>query len=271
MTIDAETKTDGQNVLVNYLTLPIPDGLCQVTYIWIDGSGETLRCKTMTVDRVPQSPSDLSIWNFDGSSTGQSSGHNSDLYLKPVGLFKDPFRRGDNKLCLCEVLTPDMKPHPTNLRDDSLKIMQMVEAHKPWFGIEQEYTLLEVDGRPLSWPRIGQPKPQGPYYCAVGADRIFGRQIVEAHYRACLFAGVKICGTNAEVMPSQFEFQIGPCEGISAADQLWVARFILHRVAEDFGVCVTLDPKPVSGEWNGCGAHTNYSTLAMRQTNSGYA
>ena len=80
----------------------------------------------------------------------------------------------------------------------------------------------------------------------MGANKVYGRDIVEAHYRACLYAGVNISGTNAEVMPAQWEFQVGPCEGITMGDDLWVARFLLHRVAEEFGVIVTMDPKPMS-------------------------
>jgi len=119
--------------------------------------------------------------------------------------------------------------------------------------------------RPLGWPTNGFPAPQGPYYCSVGAGKAFGRAVVEAHYKACLYSGIEICGINGEVMPSQWEFQIGPCEGIDAADQLWLSRYILNRVAEDFGVAISLEPKPVAGDWNGTGCHTNFSTASMRK------
>lgn len=84
-------------------------------------------------------------------------------------------------------------------------------------------------------------------YCGVGADKVIARDVVDAHYRACLYAGVKICGTNSEVMPAQWEFQVGPCVGVAAGDDLWMARFLLHRIAEDFGIIATLDPKPMTG------------------------
>ncbi|CAL8092905.1 unnamed protein product [Calicophoron daubneyi] len=255
---------DPKAILASYYRLPQPADTVQVMYIWIDGSGEGLRCKTMTVDKVPKSAEDCRIWNFDGSSTGQAEGSNSDVYLKPCALFNDPFRGGNNKLLLCETFTYDMKPHASNYRRCCAEVMELAKDHKPWFGIEQEYALMDVDGHPLHWPKYGFPAPQGPYYCSVGVKNALGREIPEAHYRACLYAGVKIAGTNAEVMPSQWEFQVGPCEGISAGDHLWMARFILNRVAEDFGAVVSLDPKPVPGDWNGSGAHTNFSTLAMR-------
>merc|ERR1711884_721472 len=236
----------------------------QCMYIWIDGSGEGIRAKTKTVDFAPKLPSELPIWNFDGSSTGQAEGSNSDVYLHPVALYRDPFRLGDNKLVMCETYKHNKLPAETNNRKACNEVMQKAKDQHPWFGIEQEYTLLGQDGHPFGWPKNGFPGPQGPYYCAVGAGNVYGRDIVEAHYKACLYAGIRISGTNAEVMPSQWEFQVGPTEGIDMGDDLWVARYILQRVGEDFGVLVTFDPKPMVGDWNGAGAHTNFSTEPMR-------
>uniref|UniRef100_A0A804NVU9 glutamine synthetase n=1 Tax=Zea mays TaxID=4577 RepID=A0A804NVU9_MAIZE len=134
------------------------------------------------------------------------------------------------------------------------------------YGIEQEYTLLQKDTNwPLGWPIGGFPGPQGPYYCGIGAEKSFGRDIVDAHYKACLYAGINISGINGEVMPGQWEFQVGPSVGISSGDQVWVARYILERITEIAGVVVTFDPKPIPGDWNGAGAHTNYSTESMRK------
>ncbi|XP_064482347.1 glutamine synthetase 2 cytoplasmic-like [Ornithodoros turicata] len=262
----APRPTSNKSTLGWYLDLPQPENAVQCTYVWIDGTGEGLRCKTQTRNKEPKRLQDLPIWNFDGSSTGQASGNDSDVYIRPVAIFKDPFLRGPNKLIMCDTLRSDMSPHETNHRASCLEAMEKCKDQKPWFGIEQEYTLLDIDGRPYRWPKNGFPAPQGPYYCAVGADRIYGRDVVEAHYRASLYAGIQVSGTNAEVMPAQWEFQVGPCEGISIGDELWMARYILHRVAEDYGIDVTFDPKPVAGDWNGAGAHTNFSTQAMRES-----
>ncbi|TNN41870.1 Glutamine synthetase [Liparis tanakae] len=247
-----------------YMSLP-QGGKSQVTYIWIDGTGEGLRNKTRTLDTEPSSLDDIPEWNFDGSSTYQSEGSNSDMYLSPVRMFRDPFSLDPNKLVLCEVLKYNRIPAETNHRAACNKVMEQVKEHCIWFGMEQEYTLLGIDGRPYSWPANGFPLPQGPFYCAVGADHAYGRDIVECHYKACLYAGITIYGTNAEVMPSQWEYQVGTCEGIEMGDQLWVSRFLLHRVCEDFGVVASLDPKPMKGNWNGAGCHTNVSTKLMRE------
>ncbi|XP_012259096.1 glutamine synthetase 2 cytoplasmic isoform X2 [Athalia rosae] len=256
-----------KSLLKRYMDLPQPEDKIQAKYIWIDGTGEGLRSKTRTLDFIPKDPKELPVWTYDGSSTYQAEGGNSDIYLYPVAIYRDPFRRGNNRLILCETYRPDKTPTESNKRCKANEVMEAVKDQEPWFGIEQEYTFLDFDNRPLGWPKNGFPGPQGPYYCGVGADKVIGREIVEAHYRACLYAGVNIAGTNAEVMPSQWEFQIGPCVGITAGDDLWIARFILHRIAEEYGIIATLDPKPVDGTWNGAGAHTNFSTKAMRAEN----
>lgn len=239
----------------------------QVEYIWIGGNGE-LRAKTRTLKQAVKSVKEIPAWNYDGSSTDQATGDHSEVVLKPVKIVKDPFRGGENILCLCETYDAfTMKPLPTNHRApaDEIFSAKAVKQEEPWYGIEQEYTLLHMDGkRPLGFPQYGYPAPQGPYYCSVGSNNAFGREVAEAHYRACLYAGIDISGINAEVMPGQWEFQVGPCVGIDSGDQLWLARYMLHRVAEDFGVVVSFEPKPVKGDWNGTGAHTNYSTKSMR-------
>jgi len=253
-----------KTVMDRYRNLPQGNKV-QCMYIWIDGTGEGMRSKTKTVDTEPKSVSDLPIWNYDGSSTHQAEGSNSDTYLHPVAMYPDPFRLGPNKLVLCETYKYNKQPTETNHRKLCAEVMEKAKDHKPWFGLEQEYTMLDQDGHPFGWPKNGFPGPQGPYYCGVGANRVYGRDVVEAHYRTCLYAGINISGTNAEVMPAQWEFQVGPTEGIAMGDDLWLARFLLYRVAEDFGVVISLDPKPMMGDWNGAGCHANFSTVPMRK------
>ncbi|KAI9313849.1 hypothetical protein BX666DRAFT_551405 [Dichotomocladium elegans] len=251
-------------ILSKYMSLD-QQGSIQVEYVWIDGFNQ-LRSKTKTVTKIPKSAADLPEWNYDGSSTGQAEGHDSDILIQPVAMFADPFRGGENKFVICETFNPDGTPHKTNYRHACKKIMDTHAHQHPWFGIEQEYMLINPETeKPYGWPKHGFPEAQGKYYCGIGAGKIFGRDIVEAHYRACLYAGITISGVNAEVAPGQFEFQVGPCEGIDAGDHLWAARYLLERVAEDFGIEVTIHPKPIKGDWNGAGCHTNFSTLAMRE------
>ena len=190
-------------------------------YVWIDGSGITLRSKCKTLDKKVTSLADLPEWNYDGSSTYQATTENSEVILKPVAYFRDPFRQGDNVIVLAEgFVWADGKfekliPNNTNFRHYAKQIWDAVEHEETWYGIEQEYTLLGTLTKfttwPLGWPSNGYPGPQGPYYCSVGAANCFGRIIADMHYKACLYAGVNISGTNAEVMPGQWEYQVGPC------------------------------------------------------------
>ncbi|MEY9940027.1 glutamine synthetase GlnII [Streptacidiphilus sp. MAP5-3] len=232
-------------------------------YIWIDGTEPTAELRSKT--KVLADGAELSVWGFDGSSTNQAEGHASDRVLKPVFSCPDPIRGGDNVLVLCEVWNTDGTPHETNHRARLSAVDEQFAAQESIFGIEQEYTFLTEDGRPLGFPEGGFPAPQGPYYCGVGAGKVVGREIVEKHLDACIEAGLGICGINAEVMPGQWEFQIGPLSPLVVSDHMWVARWLLHRIAEDYGVVVSLDAKPAKGDWNGAGAHTNFSTKAMRE------
>ena len=238
-------------------------------YIWIDGSKPTqkLRCKTKILPELEEvvELSELPVWGFDGSSTEQAEGHASDCALKPVNFFVDPIRGYPHVLVMTEVCDPlTMTPHSSNTRAPCVDMADKHVAEECWFGIEQEYTFF--DGiKPLGWPDNGFPAPQGGYYCGVGADEVYGREIVEDHMDACLEAGLTFSGINAEVMPGQWEFQIGPVGAPDVGDELWIARWLLYRIAEDYGVSATLDAKPIKGDWNGAGAHTNFSTKAMRE------
>ncbi|MCU1388536.1 MAG: Glutamine synthetase type eukaryotic, partial [Ilumatobacteraceae bacterium] len=237
----------------------------QAEYIWLDGTSPTplLRSKTKIMKDEATTPP---IWGFDGSSTNQAAGESSDCVLKPVFSCPDPIRGGANILVLCEVLSAsDMKPHPTNTRATLEKVYKKYAKQGMIFGLEQEYTMLKLDGTPLGFPAGGFPGPQGPYYCGVGAGRVIGREIIEEHTQACIDAGLLIEGTNAEVMPGQWEFQIGAADPLTVGDHMYVARWLLHRVAEDYDIQISFDAKPAKGDWNGAGMHTNFSTIAMRE------
>ncbi|HVA70308.1 MAG TPA: glutamine synthetase GlnII [Acidimicrobiales bacterium] len=233
----------------------------QAEYIWIDGTEPThkLRSKTKIVADGKKPP----IWGFDGSSTNQATGQHSDCVLQPVFICPDPLRGPKDQLVMCEVLNSDFTPHPTNARAHAVEVAKKYASFESMFGIEQEYTFFQ-DGRPYGWPEEGFPAPQGPYYCGVGGAKMPGRDIVEAHTLACQRAGIGIEGTNAEVMMGQWEFQVGVLNPVAIGDQLWTARWLLERIAEEFGVDVSFDAKPIKGDWNGAGAHTNFSTKQMR-------
>ena len=235
-------------------------------YIWIDGYEPTanLRSKTKILDGPVSSVEELPTWGFDGSSTLQADGEDSDCKLKPVWICQDPLRGGDNILVMNEVCNPDGSPHKSNSRAALVEIAEKFKEHDPWFGIEQEYTLM--DGKqPAGWPEEGFPeRPQGPYYCSVGNEDVAGRDMVEDHLDLCLEAGLEVSGINAEVMLGQWEYQVGPLPALEVCDQLWVARWLLERIGEEWGYWVELHPKPIKGDWNGSGAHINYSTTSMR-------
>lgn len=243
----------------------------QAEYIWLDGTKPTalLRSKTkILADDVAPTVESLPIWGFDGSSTEQATGDHSDCVLQPVFTCPDPIRGGKNILVLCEVELPeDFSPHETNTRAQLRAVYEKYADQEIIFGIEQEYTLMRPDGTPYGFPTDGtEPGPQGPYYCGVGIHRAIGRPIIEEHTQACLDAGLLIEGTNAEVMPGQWEFQIGAADPLTVSDHLWVGRWLLELIAEKYDVIVSWAAKPKDGDWNGAGAHTNFSTKAMRES-----
>ena len=239
-------------------------GMIKAEYIWVDGTEPTplMRSKTKIMEAGAKPPE----WGFDGSSTNQATGDKSDCSLVPACVVPDPLRGGDNILVMCEVYSADGTPHPTNTRDAAQKTADKYKSEVPWYGMEQEYTMFVAE-RPLGFPEGGgQPSvPQGPYYCSVGASYVMGRDIVEEHMDACIQAGLKISGINAEVMPGQWEFQIGPAGLTEVGDHMYLARYLLGRIAETYGVDISYDAKPVKGDWNGAGCHTNFSTKAMRE------
>ncbi len=256
--------------------------LSMVEYIWLDGAIPTrgLRSKARLVEvSIDPSLADFPEWSFDGSSTNQAEGNDSDCILKPACFVHDPIRGEGNYLVLAEVYEADGKtPHESNSRAQLRAVLEAGAGKQdPWFGFEQEYTLFQ-DGVPLGWPETGFPGPQGPYYCAVGSSNIFGRDIAEDHAQLCLEAGIMYYGLNAEVMPGQWEFQIGyrGAEGdqpdaMTISDHTWLGRWILERVAEEYEVTVSFDNKPIKGDWNGAGMHANVSTNDTRDKKIGRA
>ncbi len=254
-------------------------------YVWIDGFDET-RSKIKVLDRndveypYPLNKNHINIipeWNFDGSSTGQAEGKDSDVLLKPVNIFPNPFISWcESYIILCTCYNKDGTPHLTNTRIKLVDTYNKSINYKPLFGIEQEYVLQknvynEIPVlKPYKWLSMFEPGagPQGPYYCGVGGTICYGREVSLKHLEYCIKMDLKICGTNAEVMASQWEYQIGPLDPVELSDQLWISRYVLGRVTEEYDCKYTLHPKPHGhefGDWNGSGGHTNFSTEDMRK------
>ena len=235
----------------------------KLEYIWLDGSKPTqgLRSKTKVVDNFSGNVEDCPMWCFDGSSTQQAPGGSSDCLLKPVACFPDPGRSGNGYLVMTEVLNADGSAHESNGRatiDDS--------DDDFWFGFEQEYFLWDPEHNlPLGFPPGGYPAPQGPYYCSVGTKNAYGRDVIEEHLEMCLEAGLNIEGINAEVAAGQWEFQGFAKGAANAGDEMWLARYLLERTAEKYGLAINWHPKPLGPtDWNGSGMHANFSNGLMR-------
>ncbi|WP_235298380.1 glutamine synthetase beta-grasp domain-containing protein [Portibacter marinus] len=238
----------------------------KLEYIWLDGSQpmQGLRSKTKIMDSgFSGKLKDCPNWSFDGSSTQQAEGNSSDCVLKPVFICPDADRK-NAFLVMCEVLNADGTPHESNGR-----ATVQDKSDEFWFGFEQEYTIWNPEtDLPVGFPANGYPAPQGPYYCGVGTGNAVGRELVEEHLDLCLEAGLNVEGINAEVMCGQWEFQIFAKGAESAGDQIWVARYLLERTAEKYGLSINWECKPVKGDWNGSGMHANFSNSELRTANS---
>lgn len=243
-------------------------------YVWLDGNyPQQIRSKTKiiestkntTFEKWKKNPESLPVWNFDGSSTNQATTKNSELLLKPVNIFIDPFKE-DGFVVLAEVYNTDMTPHKTNKRNKMIETIKNFDD-ETMYGFEQEYIIYDRStNKPLGWPIDGFPKPQGDYYCAVGGNNVTGRQFVDEHTSLCGISELEISGINAEVALGQWEYQIGPVYAADGADQLWMSRYILHKLSEKYNYYIELDPKPYKGnDWNGSGMHVNFSTKEMRK------
>ncbi|HEY0054227.1 MAG TPA: glutamine synthetase beta-grasp domain-containing protein [Pedobacter sp.] len=238
----------------------------KLEYIWLDGYKPTqsLRSKTKIEKDFSGKLADCPMWSFDGSSTEQAPGGASDCLLKPVYICPDPQRK-EGYLVMCEVLSADGTPHESNGR-------ALIEDgdNDFWFGFEQEYFFWDIEtNKPLGFPVNGYPAPQGPYYCSVGAQNAYGRDIVEEHLDVCLEAGLNVEGINAEVAAGQWEFQIFAKGAQEAGDQIWIGRYLLERIGEKYGVSINWHCKPLGTlDWNGSGMHANFSNSLLRNAGS---
>jgi len=238
----------------------------KLEYIWLDGYKPTqsLRSKTRVESDFSGKLEDAPMWSFDGSSTEQAEGGDSDCLLRPVAIFPDPDRK-NGYLVMTEVLNADGTAHESNGR-------AMIDDDDDdfWFGFEQEYFLWDPEtDKPPGFPKAGFPRPQGPYYCSVGANNAYGREIIEEHLDLCLEAGVNVEGINAEVAAGQWEFQVFAKGAARAGDETWVARYLLERTAEKYGIAIEWHPKPLGHyDWNGSGMHANFSNGVMRTSGS---
>ncbi len=195
-------------------------------YIWTGLNSTDIRSKVRVTDNIYD-------WNCDGSSCGHGTVDRSEYVLKPV-----MYIPGKNCIVLCD-------------SESRRQLKNISWTNEPWFGLEQEYFIMQS-------PHISDSR----HYCGQGLDPV-ERAIVQEHLELCLQLGLSIGGTNAEVAPHQWEFQIGPLGPMEACDQLIVARFLLMRVAENYGRTIEFGPKPFACE-NGSGCHINVSTAETR-------
>ena len=234
-------------------------------YVWIGGKGER-RSKTRIINFLIRSVNDIPNWTSDGSSTGQADSNGmTEIILVPFKYFLNPLINNnnntvncDNYIVLCETFDINMVALPSNYREKALRIFNKGLSEEPWFGIEQEYIMCHTNQKNKDKCLSSDSR----HYCGTQLNSV-ERTIAEEHMSACLYAKIKYAGLNSEVTQSQWEYQIGPCEGIDAADHLTVANFLLERIAEKHNVVISYHPK-LYVDKNGTGCHTNFSTARTR-------
>jgi glutamine synthetase len=245
--------------------------ITKLEYIWLDGykpePGMRSKVKVVNTETEDELKKEMNKeWGFDGSSTKQAEGRFSDCVLKPVAHYKHSIIKKEipTIYVLCEVMNPDGTPHESN---DRAKLSY--EDSDFWIGFEQEYFIrYNYYGPILGFIKENKSEmePQGKYYCGVGG-LILGREFVEKHLDYCLSLGINVDGTNAEVAPGQWEFQVFAKGNKKACDDLWMSRYVLGKLSEQYGYEIEYHPKPlgVDADWNGSGLHTNFSDKRMRE------
>ena len=248
----------------------------RLEYVWLDGhTTKNIRSKVRYEEwNMDSSSGNMSRetvlerireWNFDGSSTNQADTKSSDVILNPVRVYHNSLEVSDmaSFIVLCDTYNPDGTPHETNTRHKLHAVIEKYEeSDDMWFSVEQEYTFMDKNNLPVNWC---SETPQGGNYCGIGSQNVNHRIVVEQHAFSCMQTGMDFVGTNAEVLVSQWEYQLGPKNAMETADDLWVSRYFLQRLSEGQDFSVSFHPKPVEGEWNGAGAHINFSTEHMRE------
>jgi glutamine synthetase len=232
-------------------------------YIWLD-----VRDKFRSKIRVINDDEEISNWNYDGSSTGQASIDSSEIILKPCKVFNNPLLK-NSKLVVCSTYTINGEPLQNNHRHLAEQIFNKKLEEEAWFGLEQEYYMIDKHTEKIIGfkQEIGISSSRiGKYYCnPIYQDKITTK-IAESHLTVCLEAGIKVSGINAEVSPSQWEFQIGPCVNINAGDDIFAARYLLEKIAANYDILISYHPK-LNPILSGSGMHTNFSTKKMREAN----
>jgi glutamine synthetase len=239
-------------------------------YIWL-GDNKTIAVDIRSKTRVLRASEDVSdwksdtLWNYDGSSTGQAQGNDSEVFLRVVKQFPDPFRDpSKDKLLLCENEKYFANGKKIGCeRGKCAMIMEAAKTECPRFGLEQEFFLMDNNTNMPVGYRVKE-EPQGNFYCGTIGSCIPSklRKFYEKFLENCRIATIALSGANFEVAPGQLEFQIDNY-GVTCGDHLWMARYIAQRTAQELDCYIEFATRVIEGDFNGSGCHTNFSTASM--------